>query len=158
MEHNYRESEYFYELFNFGLLHLNLNTALFILVLVLVVMFFLNRLLFRPVLRTLDNRAARLGSQSEAAEKDRLAVSALTTQYETDLVRVRNEVAQVRQESHQKTHAEVARILSEARTAAKADLDAALGELHTQTEAARVELEAATEGLATKISQRLVNA
>ena len=49
---NFRDSEYLIPIFDFDILNMQLNTPLFILALVLLVMFLMNRLLFQPVLRT----------------------------------------------------------------------------------------------------------
>lgn len=145
------------KVFDFGLLHMEVNTPLFILVLVLVLMFALNFLLFRPVLRTLDNRKAQAATQNEAAEGAAAEITRLADQYEADLTQMRGEVAQVRQEGHQAAQAEVARILSQAREAAQADFEGAMVELRQQIVEAGAELEAAAAGLAGQISQRLVN-
>ncbi len=154
---HYLNSEYLQKVFDFGLLHMEVNTPLFILALVLVVMFALNFLLFRPVLRTLDNRRAQADAQNSAAEGDAAEIARLAEQYEADLARVRSEVAQVRQEGHQAAQAEVSRILSQAREAAQGDFEAAMAELRQQIGEAGAELEAAAAGLAGQISQRLVN-
>lgn len=153
----YLKSEYLRKVFDFGLLHMEVNTPLFILVLVLIVMLALNFLLFRPVLRTLDNRKALAETQHGAAEGAASEIARLAGQYEADLVDVRREVAQVRQEGHQSAQAESSRILSQAREAAQGDFEAAMTELRQQTEEARAELEASAAGLAGQISQRLVN-
>lgn len=145
------------KVFDFGLLHMEVNTPLFILALVLVVMFALNFLLFRPVLRTLDNRKAQAAAQNGAAEGATAEIARLADQYEADLARMRNEVAQVRQEGQQAAQAEVSRILSQTREAAQADFEGSMAELRQQIGEAGTELEAAAAGLAGKISQRLVN-
>lgn len=154
---HYLESEHLRKVFDFGLLHLELNTPLFILGLLLVVMFALNFLLFRPVLRTLDNRKAQAAAKIGAAEGAAGEIAKLADQYEADLARLRREVAQVRQEGHQAAQAEVSGILSQAREAAQGDFEAAMAELRQQTGEARAELEASAAGLAGQISQRLVN-
>ena len=145
------------KVFDFGLLHMEVNTPLFILALVLVLMFALNFLLFRPVLRTLDNRKAHAAAQNGAAESAAAEIDRLAGQYETDLAHMRSEVAQVRQEGHQAAQAEGSRILSLAREAAQADFEAAIAELRQQIGEAGAELEAAATGLAEQISQRLIN-
>ena len=145
------------KVFDFGLLHMEVNTPLFILALVLMVMLALNFLLFRPVLRSLDNRKAQADAQNSAAEGAAAEIARLADQYEADLTRMRAEVAQVRQEGHQTAQAEVSQILSQARDAAQADFEATMGELRQQIGEAGAELEAAATGLAEQISQRLVN-
>ena len=154
---DYKQSPHLVEIFNFDILHLELNTPLYILGLVLVVMFFMNKWLFRPVLRTLDNRAALRASQREAAQSHGAELTRLTGEYEEHLANARAEVSRVHQESHQEARAEVTRILAEARNEAQQRFDDAIADLKRQTEQAKGELEAATRGLAEQISERLVN-
>ena len=47
------------ELFNYGVLHMEWPTALFIFVVFMITMFLLNRLLFVPIIRTLEAREAK---------------------------------------------------------------------------------------------------
>jgi F-type H+-transporting ATPase subunit b len=155
---NYKASPHLIEIFDFDILHMELNTALYILVLVLVVMYFLNRLLFRPVLRTLDNRAALRESLDKAAGAHRDEVASLGKDYEARLADVRAEVAQVRQESSRQTQSDVDGILSQARKAAQQDFEAAMGDLHQQVEAAKRELGDASRRLAEQTTNRILRA
>ena len=53
---------------DYGLLHLQLATPLVVLLILLIMIFTLNKLLFQPVLRTLDNRKQVIdNSQSQVA-------------------------------------------------------------------------------------------
>jgi F-type H+-transporting ATPase subunit b len=58
------------ELFNYGVLHMEWPTALFIFVVFMITMFLLNRLLFVPIIRTLEAREAK-------AEKNKAKVDSL---------------------------------------------------------------------------------
>ena len=57
------------EVFNYGLFHLEWTTALFIFVVFIITMFFMNILLFKPLVRTLDGREALLGSGEEKLDE-----------------------------------------------------------------------------------------
>jgi len=153
---DYRASEHLIPIFNYGVLHLELNTALFILVLFLTVMFLLNRLLFKPVLRTLDGRAALLtGIQSDNAHKEQ-EIAKLTREYETRLAKIRDEVDQLRKESRRESAKAVEGILSEARQAAQRKMSAALVELERDIQGARTEALAGAKGLAGQIARRVL--
>ena len=65
---NFRDSDHLIPIFDFDILNMQLNTPLFILALVLFVMFFMNKLLFQPVLKALSVRA-----REHAARCDREA-------------------------------------------------------------------------------------
>jgi F-type H+-transporting ATPase subunit b len=155
---DYKASPHLIEIFDFDILHMELNTALYILVLVLVVMFLLNRLLFQPVLRTLDNRSRLMTSLSEAAQSHRAEIARLNEDYEARLADVRAEVARLRQETSRQTHAEVDGILGQARKEAQADFQAAMDDLRQQVEAAKRELSDASQRLAEQTTNRILQA
>jgi len=152
---NYKDSPHLVKIFDFDILHMELNTPLFILVLVLVVMFFMNKWLFRPVLRTLDNRAAHEKSLGDAVAGHRKEIDRLTAEYEASLVRVRGEVAQVRQDTHREIQQQVGAILEEARATAKGEFDTAMEALQGEVEQARRELGAKTQSLADQLTNRV---
>ena len=118
----YRVSEHLLPVFDYGVLHLELNTALFIFGLVLIVMFALNRLLFRPVLRSLDNRAALLGEVRESTHRREKEIENLEADYRRRLAQVREEVNRFRQEVRREAQQEVDAILAEARRVADREL------------------------------------
>jgi F0F1-type ATP synthase membrane subunit b/b' len=153
---DYRNSPHIVEIFDFDILHMELNTALYILVLVLVVMFFLNKLLFQPVLRTLDNRARLVDSLREARAEHRTEIGRLGEQYQSALTRVRAEVAQVRGERNREAQQTVAAILGQARGQAQSDLEQALADLRQQSEVVRAELSKAKDSLAEQITNRMI--
>ena len=155
---DYKASPHFIEIFDFDILHMDVNTALYILVLVLVVMFILNRLLFRPVIRTLDNRSRLMASLDEAAQNHRAEMARVTEDYEARLAEVRAEVARLRQETSRQTHAEMDAILGEARKEAQADFQTAMDDLRQQVEAAKRELSEASQRLAEQTTNRILQA
>lgn len=57
-----------YTIFNFGLLHLEWTNALFVLIVFSICAFFMNALLFKPVIRTLNNRIQWKGAGSDKIE------------------------------------------------------------------------------------------
>jgi len=153
---NYRASEHLIPIFDYGVLHLELNTALFILVLFLAVMLLLNRLLFKPVLRTLDGRAALLtGIQADNARKEQ-EIAKLTREYETRMAKIRDEVDQLRKESRRESAKAAEGILAAARQAAEQKLSAALAELEREIQRSRAEALAGAKGLAGQITRRVL--
>ena len=153
---DYKASEYLIPVFDYGVLHLELNTALFILVLFGIVVFSLNRLLFRPVLRTLDNRTALVeGIQSDNAAKE-AEIERLTEEYRANLERVREEVAQFRQETRRAASLEADSILAAARETAERELEAGLATLKSQMAGLRAEALGNVERLAEQITQSVL--
>ena len=154
---NYQASPHLIRFFDFDLLHMELNTPLYTLALVLVVMFLMNKLLFRPVLQTLANRAKLMQSLQNAAVGHREQMDRLNQDYESRLAEVRAEVARVRAESGRETQREVNAILEQAHKEAQADFESALADLQQQVEAAKRELSAASQRLAEQTTNRILH-
>jgi F-type H+-transporting ATPase subunit b len=146
------------EVFDFQILHLQLNTPLFIFVLLLVVMLALNYLLFRPVLRTLDGRQAEYDRLAQQAEQQKNELAALTEQYKRDLDRVRGEVEAVRQDAHANSHKAQVAVLEKARADADKALQSALAELKSDVDAARKSLGRTARQLAEQTAERMLTA
>jgi len=155
---NYKDSDYLITLFDFNIVHMELNTALFVFVLVLIVMFSLNKLIFRPVLRTLDNRKAHTDQLAENALKDRQEIERLIETYTESLERVRGEVAQVRSETRKETQQAVEAILGKARAEAQAELQQALAELEREVSETREALHRSARELADQAAKRILAA
>ena len=155
---NFRDSDYLIPIFDFDILNMQLNTPLFILALVLVVMFLMNRLLFQPVLRTLESRESYLAGLSEGVAGQRAEIERLAADYEQKLDKVRSEVTQVRQDARKETQDAVEAVLYGARQEADAELRQALSELDKEVEQAKTELQQAAQGLAEKAANQILDA
>ena len=155
---NFRDSEYLIPIFDFDILNMQLNTPLFIFALVLVVMFLMNRLLFQPVLNSLESRESYLSGLGESAAAQREEIRRLTADYEQKLEQVRGEVTQVRQDARKETQQAMDAILYRARQQADAELRQALSELGREVEQARGELQQAAQGLAEKAANQILKA
>lgn len=142
---------------DYGLLHLQLATPLVVLVIILVMIFTLNKLLFQPVLRTLDNRKQVIDSS------------------ESQVVRATEELDKLRVELDHKLHearAQVMHLINEARDSGihekEAMIQAELGkveneleqnraELQQQVVTAKAELQAVSAEIATATATRLLS-
>lgn len=153
---DYQQSPYLIEIFDFQLLHMELNTPLFMLVVVLVVVYFMNRWLFRPVMRTLDNRDGLLAQLQQSAEASRGEVRRMSEQYEQDLQRVRAEVSQVRGEAHAQAQREVAEIVGQARQQGRDEHAQAMRDMEGQVEQVRAELGEQARTLAEQATNRIL--
>ena len=155
---NYLESPYLRSIFDLGLLHLELNTLLFVLGLVLVSMLALNTLLFRPVLRTLENRAALKNSLEDDMSSGRSEVARLRETYDKDLTKLREEVAQLRAASNKESQQAVAAILDAARKEGQQEYQRAGEMLVQQVADARKNLSGVAKKLADSAIDRLLGA
>jgi F-type H+-transporting ATPase subunit b len=155
---NFKDSEHLIPIFDFDLLNLQLNTPLFIFALVLIVMLAMNKLLFQPVLRTLEERKAFLDGLNENAERQKEEITRLAETYEQDLEKVRGEVAQVRADARRESQQAIEAVLYKARQAADEDLREALAELNGEVEQAKGELALAARSLAEKTANQILSA
>ena len=153
---DYTKSDYLIRIFDYGVLHLELNTALFIFVLVLIVMYSMNRLLFNPVLRTLDNRTQMLGKLRDSTQQQLREIEALDRDYQTQFAQVREEVNTYRQEARRDAQDAVEAVLADARKAVEMDLSSALSDLEKEALRLRDELAQRVGGLAQQISRRVL--
>jgi len=146
------------QIFDFQILHLQLNTPLFILVLVLILMASMHWLLFRPVLRTLDGRRGELDRLAEHTESERAKLAMLIEQYKRDLDQVRVEVERVRQQGHAAAQKAQEQVLEQSRQDAARHLQGALAELQDDVRQARATLGRVARTLAEKTTQRMLSA
>jgi len=155
---NFKESPHLIDLFDFDVLHMQLNTPVFVLVLVLVVMFFMHRWLFRPVLETLHARGDNLRELRRQTEAGREQVARLTAEYEQHLAKAREDVAAVRAEARRDAQQAVGAILERARREAEGELGGALDELRREVEQTAATLHQQAQGLAERVTNRILNA
>lgn len=144
------------EVFNFGMLHLEWPTALFILIVFVVTMVLLNSLLFKPILRTLEARQSRIDkntndtnsvlAESEKSERD----------YESKLVEVREKIQQTRQTSLDEALEISQRILGNTKDTIAVKLEEAEKELVKERVNAMKEAASLTEGLAQLIKTKVL--
>lgn len=154
---DYKASHLYQSVFDFGILNLDVNTPLFILVLMLVVMFFMNKLLFRPILGTLERRSGLLSQLAGQAEKNRAEVERLTQAYEADLAKARAEVSAARATAHAEAAKATEAVLQQARKAAEGTMETALAELRDDVARAKGELAKSAQQLAAATANRVLN-
>lgn len=149
---DYRDSPYLIEVFDFDLLHMQLNTPLFILVLVLAVMFFMNRWLFRPLLETLERRQERVEALHRSVDTQRAEAERLAAQRARQLAAQQAELLAAQQAALRAATEEAARVQNAARKAAQRELEQS--RLAIQADLQRAREQAPT--LAAQLAQTMV--
>ena len=153
---DYRASEYLIPIFDFDVLHLQLNTPVYIFGLVLIVMFFMNKLMFQPVLRTLEQRKTYIDGLESSAGEQQEEIARLIGEYEAKLEAARKEVAQVRADAAREAERVTRATLASARQEADAEFKTACREFKKELEVARKELEAKAQALAEQTANRIL--
>jgi len=87
---------------DYGLLHLQLATPVIVLIILFIMIFSLDKLLFQPVLRTLDNRSAAIEKSQKHVIQVSDEVERLKQDFQQKLDSVRAEVLNIRNVGHEK--------------------------------------------------------
>jgi F-type H+-transporting ATPase subunit b len=154
---DYRASEFYKNIFDFDILFMDVNTPLYILVLVLIVMFCMHKLLFQPILRTLDARRAHADDLRQQQAVHEQEIEGLVQTYQRRLDEVKAEVARLRQDARADTQKTVQSILERARREADSAFQAAMTELQGEVTQARAELAQRAAMLAERAASRILN-
>lgn len=117
------------QLFDFGLLHLEWTTALFILVVFVITMFLLNTLLFKPIIRTLEARQAGIDKNNDKVKGVNETVESSEKSYQEKLTDVNNKIQASRLEALKIAKEEANKILEQVKASTSEKLDAAGKEL-----------------------------
>lgn len=155
---DYRSSEFYRNIFDYDILFMDINTPLYIFVLVLIVMFFMQKLLFKPVQRTLDARQAHADALHQRTRQHHAEIERLTKDYNDRLDEVRAEVARVRADARRDAERTVAGILERARQQIDADIKSAMADLELQVTQTRAELSQRATSLADEAVTRVLGA
>ncbi len=127
-----------------------------IFILFILFVFVMNRLLFRPVGRVLDQRERKTeGARHEARASIRV-YQGKVAEYEFSIKQTRAETYRLLQQAREKALAERARLLDEARRSAGQEIDGARAELERQVVAARAVLERDARQIAAVISRNVL--
>lgn len=103
-----------------GLLKMDWPTALFVFVVFLLVMFCLNTLLFKPLLKTLGNREKHLEENQKKAENADRSIGSLQSSYEQQLAEARSHVQGLHKEKTGEANREAENAIGSARSEVQA--------------------------------------
>mgnify|MGYP005629943753 FL=1 len=117
------------QVFDFGLLHLEWTTALFILVVFVITMFLLNTLLFKPIIRTLEARQAGIDKNNDKVKGVNETVESSEKNYQEKLADVNTKIQASRLEALKIAKEEANKILEQVKASTREKLDAAGKEL-----------------------------
>jgi F0F1-type ATP synthase membrane subunit b/b' len=122
----------------------------------LVFWFIFGRLFFGPFLQLLGDRERRLRELSERTEQLLRDEKAAVEAREAGLAAVRHEALNRRETERRRSAAEAARVIAEARAAAKAELDQVREGIEHEFKTAASQLEQLAETLAGELAERVL--
>ncbi len=144
-------------IFNYGILHLEWPTALFILVVFSTTMLLLNLLLFKPLLRTLEGRALILSQGNERLEAIQTELEAAQAAFEAAQAKMLAEVGEEFQASMAASQQQASQITEAAKEKAQQTLSAATDEIDQEMSQATKEAKGLAKELASLIQTKVLN-
>ena len=142
---------------DYGMLHLQLATPTAVLVVILFMIFVLNKLLFKPVLRTLDNRKEAIENSQKKVLSSNEELELLENELRKKLEKIRSEVLHLRNDGHEKGISHREKIIIEKRTELETELEKNLEELKNQIETTKNSFSKLNQELSASISKQLLN-
>ena len=131
-------------------------TVIWVIGLVLLLAWMLNRLLIKPLTNVMEARARAIRSARELAELALAKAAEATTELETKTAAVRTKIYQQMDENRRELLARRGVILDETRRDAEANLADAKERLKAQTAEARAQLERDAEALGLAAAERVL--
>ncbi|MBU2645679.1 ATP synthase F0 subunit B [bacterium] len=144
------------EIFDFGMLHLEWPTALFILIVFVLTMILLNSLLFKPILRTLEARQSAIDKNISETEGLSASIEKSDQDYERRLADVREKIQQVRQSALNEALENSKQVIGKTKDTIATKLEEAHKELEKEREDALKEAASLTESLAQLIKSKVL--
>ena len=142
---------------DYGLLHLQLATPVSVLLFILIMIFLLNKLLFQPVLRTLDQRKESVQGSIKQSERISKELERMQVNFQQKLDETRKGVMGI----HHSTRNEAIRGREDLILKEREELET---EMHNQSEklqedfaSARKRFHELTKQLSSQVSERLLN-
>lgn len=131
-------------------------SVLWVVFIVLVLSVVLDRLLFRPLTRVMQERAIAVKSARELAEGSTARAQAATAEFDRQTAVARNEVYREMDEKRRAALERRAALLAETRREAEASIAAATARVRAQADDARRTLERDAESLASAVVERVL--
>ena len=114
---------------DYGLLHLQLATPFAVLIVLFIMIYALNKLLFQPVLRTLDNRTDAIAKSEQTVIQVSEEVESLKQEFQKKLDAVRMEALHLRNTGHEEGLAERESMILEERKTLENEIEKNIAEL-----------------------------
>jgi F-type H+-transporting ATPase subunit b len=132
------------------------GTVLIVFAIVWILVLILTRIFFKPILRILDERAARIAKDKEAAEGARGAYEADLKRIEDGLKEARAAADSIRSAAEAEALKGKSQLVREVQAEGRAEVEKAKAELLRETEALKKDLDQRTEEIAGTIEKRIL--
>ena len=142
---------------DYGLLHLQLATPFAVLIVLFIMIYALNKLLFQPVLRTLDNRTDAIAKSEQTVIQVSEEVESLKQDFQKKLDAVRLEALHLRNTGHEEGLAERESMILEERKTLENEIEKNIAELEGEIKSTKKKFSKLNEELSVSIRKQLIN-
>ena len=142
---------------DYGLLHLQLATPFAVLIVLFIMIYALNKLLFQPVLRTLDNRTDAIAKSEQTVIQVGEEVESLKQEFQKKLDAVRMEALHLRNTGHEEGLAERESMILEERKALENEIEKNIAELEGEIKSTKKNFSKLNKELSASIRKQLIN-
>ena len=142
---------------DYGLLHLQLATPFAVMIVLFIMIYALNKLLFQPVLRTLDNRSDALAKSQQSVIEITEEVESLKQEFQQKLDALRTEALHIRNSAHEESIVERESMILEERQTLENVLEKNILELGGEIKSTKTIFSELNKELSKSISKQLLN-
>ena len=142
---------------DYGLLHLQLATPFAVLIVLFIMIYALNKLLFQPVLRTLDNRTDAIAKSEQTVIQVGEEVESLKQDFQKKLDAVRMEALHLRNTGHEEGLAERESMILEERKTLENEIEKNIAELEGEIKSTKKKFSKLNKELSASIRKQLIN-
>ena len=142
---------------DYGLLHLQLATPFAVLIVLFIMIYALNKLLFQPVLRTLDNRTDAIAKSEQTVIQVGEEVESLKQEFQKKLDAVRMEALHLRNTGHEEGLAERESMILDERKALENEIEKNIAELEGEIKSTKKKFSKLNKELSVSIRKQLIN-
>ena len=142
---------------DYGLLHLQLATPFAVLIVLFIMIYALNKLLFQPVLRTLDNRTDAIAKSEQTVIQVSEEVESLKQDFQKKLDAVRMEALHLRNTGHEEGLAERESMILEERKTLENEIEKNISELEGEIRSTKKIFSKLNKELSASIRKQLIN-
>ena len=142
---------------DYGLLHLQLATPFAVLIVLFIMIYALNKLLFQPVLRTLDNRTDAIAKSEQTVIQVSDEVESLKQEFQKKLDAVRMEALHLRNTGHEEGLAERESMILEERNILENEIEKNIEELEGEIKSTKKIFSKLNKELSASIRKQLIN-
>ena len=142
---------------DYGLLHLQLATPFAVLIVLFIMIYALNKLLFQPVLRTLDNRTDAIAKSEQTVIQVGEEVESLKQEFQKKLDAVRMEALHLRNTGHEEGLAERESMILEERKTLENEIEKNIAELEGEIKSTKKNFSELNKELSASIRKKLIN-